>query len=344
MSEEKFQFFILTAEHSGRRLDKVIREFCPALSQIEIEKLLRSKMIRINKVKSSSDYRIMDNDELRLPKFVLEVSATPKPRKTKDTLEFDEDMVIYQDDDFMLLNKPHGLAVQGGSGTKKHLDMMLETLPKRNGFRPSSVHRLDRDTSGCLLVAKKRSIAGALGDAIKNHNIEKYYLAILSSKLLQNSGIIDADLIKTSDKMRNELVRIAEDDERGQKAQTLFLTLDVNEEEKISLVLLAPLTGRTHQLRVHMKHLEAEIMGDPKYGAFTLKWLKEAKLPEKLCLHAYRLRFAHPKTEKKMDLTAPIPLHFKEILDYYGLSIAGAKQNGNYEVMNFLKQQAQEEL
>ena len=259
-------------------------------------------------------------------------------------MDLPKEMILAEDKALLFLNKPHGLAVQGGSGTDVHLDLMLESLPKRNDYRPSSVHRLDRDTSGCLIVAKKRNIAARMGEIFRSRDVNKYYLAIVAGKLEQNAGLIDLPIIKAKGRGKNELCRTAEEGEKGaQSARTLFLEIDRSNEFEVSMILLKPITGRTHQLRVHLEALDSPIIGDPKYAAHTLDFMRDHNLPPKLCLHSFRTQFKHPETGEPIDMMAPLPDHMKDIMSFCGLSDAGAKKSENYQILSFIEEQAEEE-
>lgn len=336
MTDNKFDIIVVSDDDAGRRLDRILRAFFPSLTQGDIEKSLRSKMIRLNGKKATADTHPNAGDEIRYPSFFKETKI--KKKKDDTIISLPLEMILFEDADIMVLNKPHGLAVQGGSGMKTHLDQMLESLPKRNGFRPSAVHRLDKDTSGCLLVAKKRAIASSLGESVRTRQFNKFYLALVSGVPEDNAGVIDVALLKSQERGITELVEAVPDDEEGAlQAKTIFMVLDSTVDKKISLVLLKPITGRTHQLRVHLEYMGTPILGDPKYNMSSLDFLQKKSLPEKLCLHAYRLGFNHPVTGDYQEFTASLPSHFKEILNVMGLSLAGAKKADNYNILAFLE-------
>jgi 23S rRNA pseudouridine955/2504/2580 synthase len=309
----------------GRRLDKFLRNFFADLSQGDIEKLLRSKMIRLNGLKAKADTRLETGMIVRYPDFLILNNPDYVPKKTQIT--FPTDIILYEDADLMVINKPHGLAVQGGSNMKIHLDMMLESLPKRNGYRPSSVHRLDKDTSGCLLIAKKSSIAAKLGEALKNHEFEKYYIAITENIPADNGGKINNYLAKSNSGKHDLMQIVNEDTYMAQNAQSLYYILSSNDISKKSLMLFMPLTGRTHQLRVHAVSLGCPILGDGKYNPTS-------KIQTKLCLHAAKLIFTHPITGKKMDIDAPFPDYFIKNATECHLSLKNLISYENKEILS----------
>lgn len=319
----------ITQEDTGRRIDRFLRGYFQDLSQGEIEKLLRSKMIRLDAQKAKSDTRIHAGNIIRYPDFLNK--KQPKDSQV-DITKFPQDIILYQDADLMVINKPWGLASQGGSNMKMHLDMLLETLPKRNGYRPSAVHRLDKDTSGCLLIAKKRSIAAKLGEALRNKEFEKYYLALTDNipqidthqiqSYLFKSNNGDRDLVKSSPKKEIE---------KAQFAQSCYHTLSKNSEHNKAFILLTPITGRTHQLRVHCQDIKCPIIGDPKYNNL------EHNNSKKLCLHAAKLIFTHPNTDKKIEVDAPLPQHFTKILNHYNLGLKNPISYDNKELLELTK-------
>lgn len=309
----------------GRRLDRFLRSFFDNLSQGEIEKLLRSKMIRLNNLKAKADTRLEAGMIVKYPDFLTLHNPDDAPKKA--SAAFPMDIILYEDADLMVINKPHGLAVQGGSNMKIHLDMMLESLPKRNGYRPSSVHRLDKDTSGCLLIAKKSSIAAKLGEALRLHEFEKYYVAMTDNIPPNNGGKIDNYLAK-SNSGNHDLMQIVDKNiPTAQNAQSLYYVLSHSTQHHKSLMLFMPLTGRTHQLRVHAVSMGCPIVGDGKYNP-------DGKIKTKLCLHAAKLIFTHPTTGKMMDIDAPLPDYFIKNASECDLSLKNLITYENKEILN----------
>ncbi len=322
----------VSEDDNGRRFDRFLRNFFSDLSQSDIEKLLRSKMIRLDGQKAKADTRIQAGMIARYPDF-LTVQNTENIGRKLDII-FPKELILYEDADLMVINKPHGLAVQGGSNMTIHLDMMLDTLPKRNGYRPSSVHRLDKDTSGCLLIAKKRNIAAQLGEALKNREFEKYYLAITDITPTSNGGNITNYLAKSTDG-NHDLMRIVhQNTPTAQLAETLYYVISHNEKLDKALLLLTPITGRTHQLRVHCQSIGSPIMGDGKYNDL-------GNPSTKLCLHAAKLIFNHPVTNEKMNIDAPLPEHFIKNAAKHQLSLNNPISYENKEILNhFLNQKS----
>jgi 23S rRNA pseudouridine955/2504/2580 synthase len=228
-------------------------------------------------------------------------------------------MVIHRDDHVIVLNKPPGLAVQGGSGTEKHIDGMLDGL--RFGFeqRPRLVHRLDKDTSGLLLIARTGQAAKRLAESFRDRETEKLYWAIVVGVPPKKEGAINLPLAKRPGAFDRELMQV--DEENGQKALTHFREID-RAGHRAALLALWPRTGRTHQLRVHCAAIGCPILGDRKYGG------EEALLAavadsRRLHLHARRLSLPHPSGKGELKAQAEPPPHFRRTVEAFGFSTDG---------------------
>jgi 23S rRNA pseudouridine955/2504/2580 synthase len=296
------QVYVIEGQHHGRRLDRWLRDLNLGLTQGLIEKLLRKGLIKVNDARAKSNYRLFEKDKVLLPPLNL-VSPPEKVQKKYSTSEIEafKKCILHEDEDIFVLNKPTGLAVQGGNKTYVHVDGLLEYLPKIHGERPRIVHRLDRDTSGILLIARTLESAQLLGKALKNREVKKTYLAIVIGKPDQKSGTIEIAIEKKPGRL-GERMRL---NEKGQSAVTKFRVLD--SQNGLSLLELTPLTGRTHQLRIHCADvLGTPILGDGKYGGRRAQPFDEKV---SLHLHASRISFAI-KTKKSLSFFAPLPPYF----------------------------------
>ena len=325
-------------EQTGRRLDRYLKFLFPTLKQGDIEKLIRAKMIKLNAQKTTANNRINNGDILQYPDFLLSQN-TPNTRKNSNNndiisnLKFPTETILYEDNDLMVINKPHGLAVQGGSKLVMHLDKLLDLLPKVRGYRPSLVHRLDKDTSGCLLIAKKPSIAASLGNALKEHQFKKYYIAIVHALYPENTGIIE-NYVAKSTKGKKDIMQIVDSNTpESQYAISAYHILSKLGDDNFYAVLLSPFTGRTHQLRVHCQSLNIPILGDGKYNTHTNNKFN------KLCLHAQRLVFTHPKTNEEIIMNAPLPAHIKKIFDTHKTPLQEILKYDDYAIIDHLKNQ-----
>ena len=305
-------------DEDGTRLDRFLRRLIPRLPQGDIERMLRSGLIRLDGAKTKSSVRIAAGQELRLPPHLrMGVAQLPgptsKPNKTprrNDRLDrqFDS-MVIAEGMDWLALNKPSGLAVQGGTGTNTHIDGMLMALADGNEeARLRLVHRIDKDTSGILLLAKNRAAAQRLSDDFHHRRIAKTYLALvvgIPRPVMQIRHRLEKQAGRGGEKMVVAL--------QGKSAHTEALRIDVMG-RKLALMALRPQTGRTHQLRVHMAHEGHPIAGDGKYGGVEAH--PRGLVAKRLHLHAWRLRLGDG-----VLIEAPLTGHMRTSLLDLGLQL-----------------------
>ena len=305
------------------RLDRFLRRLVPGLAQGQIERMLRNGLIRLDGAKAKANSRISVGQSVRLPPDlrsapepsipetpILGKSGLPAPKIIADAdlrRRFD-DMVLAEGRGWIAINKPSGLAVQGGTSISKHIDGMLQALAPHTNARLRLVHRIDKDTSGVLLLAKTLESARALTEAFHRHKIEKTYLAIVMG-MPAVSGKICAPLKKVVGKAGEKMVF----DNDGQDATTLYRRID-HAGRKISLMALRPVSGRTHQLRVHMQHLKTPICGDGKYGGDAAH--PGALVARRLHLHSWQLKLVDGKV-----ITAPLSPHFFASIEQLGLAL-----------------------
>jgi 23S rRNA pseudouridine955/2504/2580 synthase len=274
--------------------------------------------VRVDGARAKTNTRLEADQEIRVPPLAFDTrpadtpKADVKPLTPQERRLFDS-MVLFEDRDIFVLNKPSGLAVQGGSKTHHHLDGLLMGLGAELGERPLLVHRLDRDTSGIIVIAKRRSIAAALGKLFATRAVKKTYWAVVKGVPKPAQGRIEVALIKAKgpegDRMRAS--REGEEDDE-QRAVTFYSVVD-KAPPVAAWVSLKPVTGRQHQLRAHMAHIGTPIMGDEKYGG--LDDMPEG-MDRKLHLHARRIIFPHPR-EGTIDITAPLPDHMLKSFELF---------------------------
>ena len=291
------------------RLDRWFKVHFPQVTFAYLNKLTRTGQVRVGAGRVKTNTRLSKGQEIRVPPLAFDTrpadapKAEQKPLTTKEREVF-QSMILYEDQDLYVLNKPSGFAVQGGTKTHLHLDGLLMGLGAELKERPLLAHRLDRDTSGVIVVAKRRAVASALGKLFASRHVKKTYWALVKGLPSPSQGRIDVALIKArgdeGDRMRAS--KPGEEDD-AQSAVTSYTVLD--KAEGIAWVSLKPLTGRQHQLRAHMDHIGTPIVGDNKYhGDVDLP----AGIENTLHLHARRLQFPHPR-EGVVDVTAPLPEH-----------------------------------
>ena len=308
----------VTADESGMRVDRFLERRFPGLSFSHIQRVIRKGEVRVNSKRTQPKNRLVAGQTIRIPPLRLDA---PKPRKPgseadEKTRAFLKSITLYEDGDVLVLNKPIGLAVQGGSGTTRHIDRMLDVLRDAHGQRPRLVHRIDKDTAGCLLVAKTRFAAAALAKTFRSRSARKVYWALVSGVPKVQQGRISTFLAK--EEREDELfMRIARHGDKGAShAVTYYAVVEISG-PLLAWVSLKPVTGRTHQLRAHMAHIGHPIVGDPKY--FTREnWELPGGMQDKLHLLARRIVVPHPRGGT-IDVTAPLPPHMQQSWNLLGL-------------------------
>ena len=312
-------------DEAGMRLDRWFKTHYPALAHGRLEKLLRKGQIRVNGRRSRANRRLKAGETVRIPPLdntgegAAPARAQPRAQPREGDRERLRELMIYEDDAILALNKPFGLAVQGGAKTTHHIDAMLAALQK-DTERPRLVHRLDRDTGGLLLVAKTRSAAASLAGAFQRHEIEKTYWALAAPPPRPREGRIDFRVAERMTMTRSGAQErmVAADGADAKKALTDFQTLD-EAAGKAAFIALRPITGRKHQLRVHCAAIGSPIVGDRKYGGPAA--IVEGVAP-KLHLFCRRMDFVHPKTGAPMSLTAPLTGHMAETWAFFAFDEA----------------------
>ncbi|HWS07203.1 MAG TPA: RluA family pseudouridine synthase, partial [Xanthobacteraceae bacterium] len=308
----------VTADEAGMRLDRFFEARFPGLSFSHIQRVIRKGEVRVNGKRTQPKDRLEAGQTVRIPPLRLD---QPKPRAPgseadEKTRAFLKSITLYEDADVLVLNKPMGLAVQGGSGTTRHLDGMLEVLRDAHGQRPRLVHRLDKDTAGCLLVAKTRFAASALAKTFRSRSARKVYWALVAGVPKVPQGRISTFLAK-EERDDESFMRIAQHGDKGAShAVTYYAVVDTSG-PLLSWISLKPVTGRTHQLRAHMDHIGHPIVGDPKYFARE-NWELPGGMQNKLHLLARRIAVPHPRGGV-IDVTAPLPPHMQQSWNLLGL-------------------------
>ena len=304
-------------DEAGMRLDRFFEARFPGLSFSHIQRIIRKGEVRVNGRRAQPKDRIAAGQAIRVPPLKLE---PPKPRENASedvkNRAFLKSITLHEDDDVMVLNKPMGLAVQGGSGTVRHIDGMLDALRSRDGQRPRLVHRLDKDTSGCLLVAKTRFAASELARTFRSRSARKIYWALVVGAPRPKQGRISTFLAK-EEREEESFMRIAKHGEEGASHAVTYYAVVETAGQKLSWLSLKPVTGRTHQLRAHMAHIGHPIVGDPKY--FNKEnWELPGGLQDRLHLLARRIAVPHPRGGT-IDVTAPLPPHMAQSWNLLGL-------------------------
>ncbi len=308
----------VTDDENGMRVDRFFEAKFPGLSFSHIQRVIRKGEVRVNGKRTEPKNRLEAGQTVRIPPLRLD---QPKPRTEgaaadEKTREFLKSITLYEDADVLVFNKPMGLAVQGGSGTTRHLDGMLEVLRDAHGQRPRLVHRLDKDTAGCLLVAKTRFAATALAKTFRSRSARKVYWALVAGVPKVPQGRISTFLAK-EEREDESFMRIAQHGETGASHAVTYYAVVETSGPLLAWLSLKPVTGRTHQLRAHMAHIGHPIVGDPKY--FSLEnWQLPGGIQNKLHLLARRIVVPHPRGGT-IDITAPLPPHMQQSWNLLGL-------------------------
>jgi 23S rRNA pseudouridine955/2504/2580 synthase len=310
--------YVVSPDENGMRLDRWFKLNLPQVTFAYLNKLTRTGQVRVEGRRVKTSTRLVSQQEIRVPPLAYDTRPADRPKGEAKPLsaadrKFLESLVIFEDRDLYIMNKPFGLAVQGGSKTIRHLDGLLMGLVNEKGERPLLVHRLDRDTSGVIVVAKRRSVASALGKLFATRGVKKVYWAIVKGLPSPSQGKIDVDLIKAPGP-HGDVIRPGEKGEDNvRRAVTFYTTLD-HAPPVAAWVSLKPVTGRQHQLRAHMAYIGSPILGDDKYGG--KEGLPDGIAP-RLHLHARRISFPHPR-EGEVDVTAELPPHMLETMKLLG--------------------------
>ncbi|MFH4355189.1 MAG: RluA family pseudouridine synthase [Neisseriaceae bacterium] len=308
ISKGKISYLLVQQEESGQRLDHYLQKKLKALPNSHLQKIIRSGQVRVNCRRILASYKIQPGDHIRLPPLQLSsTNYTTRPMVKSLPLP-----VVYEDEGLLVLNKPSGLAVHGGSG------ISLGVIEQLRQQRPEArylelVHRLDKETSGLLLVAKKRKVLVSLHEQFRQNHPKKIYLVLSAYPWPSKLRDVKLPLLKIAGQDR--LVRVST---KGLYAHTQFELLE--QIKQFSLLKVSLKTGRTHQIRVHMQAQQAPIAGDERYGCYELnKKLRKQGL-KRMFLHAFRLEFDYPNNAGRLTLEAPMPEALKKFLEQLRLT------------------------
>ena len=311
---------VVGAEDGGSRLDRWFRRRYPTLGHGRLEKLLRTGQVRVDGKRASSGQRLEPGQTVRVPPLDLGEAEKP-PVIVKASIVFSaadvealQAAIVHIDDAVIAIDKPAGLAVQGGSGLTRNLDAMLDALRFGKADRPRLVHRLDRDTSGVLLLARDAATATFLTAAFRGRETRKLYWAMVVGVPSAASGRIDLPLSKEPGRHGE---RMEADRETGKSAITDYTVVD-RAGNRVAWLAMEPRTGRTHQLRAHAVAIGTPILGDGKYGG-PAAFLPGGQVGRRLHLHARAIRVPHP-AGGVLEATAPLPAHMRETWDLFGFA------------------------
>ena len=309
------QMLTVGPDEAGMRIDRYLEVHFPSLARSRIQRIIRKGEFRVDGRRTGPEARLEAGQKLRIPPLRLDAPPRqgPDAAKAAETRAFLAAITLYEDDDVLVIDKPMGLAVQGGSGTVKHVDGMLEALTEPGGQRPRLVHRLDKDTSGCLLIAKTRFAASVLTATFRSRSARKVYWALIAGVPKLRQGRVSTWIAKdeAAEAEGEAKMRIADHGEKGAAHALTYYAVVESAARICAWVSLKPVTGRTHQLRAHMAHIGHPIIGDAKYFD-RAQWELPAGMQNRLHLLARRIAVPHPRTGRMIDVTAPLPAHMRQ--------------------------------
>lgn len=303
------QWLEISDANIEQRLDNFLIGYLKGVPKTRIYRMVRKGEVRVNKGRVDVSYKLALGDIVRIPP--VRVAEKPPESIVQPTLRFSlENHIIYEDDGFIVLNKPSGFAVHGGSGVSSGIIEALRQIRPQQKFL-ELVHRLDKETSGCLLIAKKRSVLKVLHELFRTDGVNKTYLALLAGQFNRKKQVVDVPLLKNIQQGGERMVMVSQ---AGKSAETLFTRL--KQYQEATLVHAAPKTGRTHQIRVHAAWLGHPIIGDDRYGEDEVNKAFKKRGYKRLFLHAEQLQFAHPVSGAQLNFTAPLPEDLQLLLQH----------------------------
>ena len=306
-NKPRVQLLTITEDNAEQRLDNFLMTYLKGVPKTRIYRIIRKGEVRVNKGRIDNKYKLKIGDVVRVPP--VRVATRDNKVDLQPTLKYSlENEIIYEDDVLIVLNKPSGFAVHGGTGITSGVIEGLRSLRPDSRFLELA-HRIDRDTSGCLLVAKKRSTLKKLHDLFRENEVKKTYIALLEGEWERKKLLVTAPLLKNTGKGGERVVKVSK---AGKFAETNFRRL--KKYKGLTLVEASPKTGRTHQIRVHSAWLGHPIVADSRYGNDDTNKKLKKKGYKRLFLHAEQLQFTHPVTGELMKFKAPLAPELERML------------------------------
>ena len=314
--EKKITYKLVDEGSVGQKVDNFLIKILKGVPKSHIYKLLRTGQIRVNKKRVKTEYKLCKGDELRIPPVDYKEKTTPKNLKIDNrTKKSITKNILYEDDDLFVINKPSGLAVHGGSGLSFGVIELLREIYPNEKFL-ELIHRLDKETSGVLLVAKKRAALVEIQKQIREKRIHKKYQVCVYGLWKDKQKTVDLMLLKTSNQDGQKVIVVdKKKEEQNSKASKSVFFLK-KQFRNFSLLDVKLITGRTHQIRVHLAHLGFPVLGDQRYGNFKINKELEKVGFKRMFLHACEYGFIHPRSKEKLFISAPLP---EELISFINL-------------------------
>ena len=301
-------FFEVTDAHAGQRIDNFLLRQLKGVPKSRVYRILRKGEVRVNKGRVKAEYKLREGDVVRIPPIRMADSKAPQSVSNSLHALLDK-AIVFEDQRLMIVNKPSGLAVHGGSGINQGLIEALRVIRPDERYL-ELVHRLDRDTSGCVMVAKKRSLLRYLHSLLREGSIDKRYLALAAGRWPNRRKVVNAPLLKNTLQSGERMVHVSTE---GKKSVTEFTVID--RFAQATLIEAKPITGRTHQIRVHALHAGHPLLGDDKYGDQQLYKEFKSKGLKRLFLHAASLNIPMPDDEPALLVRAGLPDDLQAVVD-----------------------------
>jgi len=306
---DKVQFWTIDADHDGQRIDNYLFTQLKGVPKSRVYRILRKGEVRVNKGRVKAEYKLKSGDVLRIPPIRVADKKDGSQLSKLDKVRDLEHCILLETKQFMVINKPSGIAVHGGSGLSFGVIEAFRALRPKEKFLELA-HRIDRDTSGCLLIAKRRSFLIHFQNQLRHRKMNKEYVAIVSGKWSKTFKRVDVALLKKELPSGERMVVV---DQQGKPSETRFSLLEALGD--YSLIQAKPVTGRTHQIRVHARHCHCPLLGDEKYSDLDADHaiLKKLKI-KTFMLHAKRLSFTLPDANERLEVEAPMPKNMELVL------------------------------
>lgn len=301
-------FIDIDASNVGQRIDNFLFNHLKSVPKGHVYKIIRKGEVRVNKGRIKQTYKLQFGDRVRIPPVSLAEKKT-QPAPGRSLLALMEQSIVYEDNGLLAINKPSGVAVHGGSGVSYGIIEALRALRPEQKFL-ELIHRLDRDTSGCLLIAKKRSVLTGIQDLLRQRQTDKRYLALLCGKVSFSRKKVAAPLLREALKSGERFVRV---DKLGKESTSFFTRLEQFNDSTLMEVKIV--TGRTHQIRVHAQYLGHNVAGDSKYGNYACNQRMKSRGLKRLFLHSSQISFRHPETGSQITIEAPLSDDLEQFLD-----------------------------